>query len=355
MHYKRHYLQFRDLVFDQYDMVSEDDASSSFRQYSSSYSFTHGDYVPFKTSSVILDSGNVSLTLILRMTKLPCEQRKYYTRFAKNELTRPGKLWAVQDGDLIWAYAYITNFSTTSSRRDELEIDVSFSTYEGVWHKADKLRTFLHPYNVCDFMDCYDYHDIQPCKTDCCNCDATEPIRCDCCDDCFVVTEDMALCYHTSEIQDFYGCDIPYRIVYDCERAEKFFGDDLKAPYLGQKFCQTCGQLIAGILYSDTDIDTTGVRITIHGQMKNPYVEINGNGNYIKGEYDGELIINPDGSVYYNKSDCRSCEPISVENWVIPAGMDYGWTVHQGNNKLIIDTGVCCSACAYIEVDALTI
>ena len=96
-----------------------------------------------------------------------------------------------------------------------------------------------------------------------------------------------------------------------------------------------------------------GITILINGHVVNPYIEINGNGNLIKGEYD-RLTIYPDGTVTSGYDNCES--ELSVDKWVIPQGMDYGWEMHQGNNRVIIELGDCCqTACAYIMVDSLTI
>ena len=356
MIYKRHYIQYNDLVFDDLDMISEDGIGVSFKVSESEYGFGHGSYVPHKRGYMFVQAGNASFTLTLKMKKLPCEERPFYERFAKAELMKPGKLWAVQDNTIVWAYAYLNGIrESQNSKKDELELDVDMALPEGVWHKADKQKTFLVPYDVCEFMNCYDFHDVQPCMaTSCCTCEQPGSEKfCDCCDDCNKVTKDMALCYNLNEIQNFYArCGSGYRIVYDCAAADRLF-NPMNEP-IGQKICALNSPIIAGLLYSDTDIPTNGVRITIHGQMHNPYVEINGNGNYFMGDYDGYLIIEPDGSVYFTKDKCGECGPLDVSTWVVPLGADFGWEVHQGNNKVIVDTGVCCPACAYFEVDSLT-
>ena len=383
MRYRRHYIQYNDLVFDEIDMVDEDSYSAAFKSFESSYGFAHGSYMPQKKKGGLLRSGSVSMTLVFRMRKLPCEDRPYYIRFAKGQLTTQGKLWAVQDNTLIWANAYLTSYrESANSSTDELEIDVSFTLPEGVWHKANTLRTFLLPYDPCDFMDCYDFRDVELCRTHCCDCEKKqEEKKCltdtrrhhcgscegDCCTgecvpatdcDCGCDTADKedALCFHKEDIQRFYDpCGAGFRILYSCRLADKYFSDFLSDNHVGQKYCNECGGTIAGILYSDTDIPTEGVKIVLHGQMHDPYIEINGNGNYIRGDYDGVLEIHPDGSVYSHREDCHCDEPLPVDVWAIPAGMDYGWTVEQGNNRLIIDPGSCCHVCAWIEVDALTI
>lgn len=346
----RHYLQFNDLVFDEYDMITESDHSVSFKEFNQEYSFRHGDYSPTK-GMMLLASGSVSMTLQLRMKKLPCDARPYYRRFVIGELTKPGRLWAVQDDTLVWAWAKIQNYAE-SVIGTFIEVDVSFSIPEGVWHKASHLRTFLVPYDKCSFMDCYNFRDINECDC-CCDTPDTEKTLC-CCDE---IQKDMALCYHIKDIRHFYDCESKWRIVYDCDKADMYFGDPRLDPHIGYKICDCCSSgIIAGILYSDTDIPTDGVRIVIKGHLKNPMIEINGNANIIIGEYDGYLIINPDGTAYATTDPTCEAEPLDVSAWQVPYGHDYRWTVHQGDNSVVISTGSCAGAsCAWIEVDALTI
>ena len=356
MIYKRHYVQFNDLVFDGLEMIDENDTSTSFKTNTHDYTFRHGAYAPLKHKSMQAEVGSASFTLHLSMKKLPCEVRKYYPQFVVTQLTTAGKLWAVQYQTLVWAYAYITEYTMVEdAKKDELKIDVDFEIPEGVWHKADKQRTFLAPYDPCLFMDCYDYRDIHPCANDCCHC-VTPVDDCDCCY-CHDVSKEMALCYF-NDLQMFYDkCNTGVHIVYDCEAAERYFGGYDSAEHFGQKFCSDCGA-IYGLLYSDTEIPTEGVKITLHGAMNDPEITINGNRNIIKGSYEGFLTIYPDGSVYYLE-ECSRCDPtlLDVSKWVIPKGMSYGWEIHAGNNSFKIEPNndTCQLMCAYFEIDALTV
>lgn len=359
MIYRRHYLQFNDLVFGEYELIDENDYDVSFKSSSTEYGGRrHGSYMPM-TSGLVLKSGRVALTLTLDMKTLPCDMRKYYRRFVMSQINTPGKLWAVQDNTIIWAFAVLDSFSeSVRSRKDTLTITLDFTLPEGVWHKADKQRTFVLPYDPCDFMDCYRFKDVDPCLQlkDCCDCveihDAQEDNCCEC--DCDAVEEEYALCYF-SDYQGLYACRQNYRFVYDCEAGDRFFSDGfLGTRYIGQKLSGDCG-IITGKLYSDTDIDTTDVSIMLHGVFKNPYIEINGNGNWIEGEYDGTLIINSDGSVYFGKLKCDACDPLDVDLWRVPEGMDYGWVIHPGYNKVRIETNSCCGTdTAYFDIGALT-
>lgn len=348
MHYRRHYVQFNEFVFDGVEIISEDTPSYSFKTFSQGYGFRRGSYSPKKSRYGLTESTNVSLTIMLRYKNIPCDKRPFYTQFAEMELLKHGRLWSVHDNRLEWAYASVTAWNEGDSKRDTLEIDVNFELPEGVWHKADLQKTFLVPYSSCDFMDCYEFREIQPCSEgDCCTCKDKPAEICSCCDDCDTVREDMALCYHKDEIQGFYDCRSGYKIVYDCTAGERYFSP------IGQQFCSECGGQIAGILYSDTNIPTDGVTIHLKGELHNPYIEINGNGNWIEGDYEN-LSVYPDGSVYeYN--GCTDCPPLPVDAWKKPENMTYGWTVNPGNNRLIIDPGTCCTVCAYIEIDALAI
>lgn len=351
MIYRRRYVQFNDFVFDGYDMIRDDsDGSMSFKTTSTEYTYRHGNYVAFKKNHMIASQQTVSMTLKLRLKKLPCNMRQYYRDFAIGELTKPGKLWAVQNNELIWAYAYLTNYSELgSSERDTIEIDIDMVVYEGVWHKADKAKTFLKPYDVCSFLDCQGFKETpDPCKNCCTDCveEHTEA----CCCDCSGVEKDWALCYF-KDLQFFYKrCNAGYQIEYNCQKGQEFFGDD----YLGTRLCDKgdcCDNIIAGQVYSDTDIPTDGITIILTGGAKNPWITINGNTNILEGEYDGTLTISPSGDVI-NTVDCCDTE-VSPDKWVVPQGNSYGWEIHRGNNQVSISS--CGTRCAYIQVDSLTI
>ena len=351
MRYDKTYIQMNALVFDE---VISDGYQSSFKTFESEYGSSHGSYFPQKRKGGLLRASSVTMTLIFRMRTLPCEIRPFFPDFVKEQLTTQGKLWAVQNGTLIWAHAVaITLYDRVNNFNDTLEVDVEFYIPEGVWHKADKQRTFLVDYDPCELMECYEFQEIRPCfDTDCCKCG--QPIgacTCDCCDQ---VSKDDALCYNLDKIKDF-TCSADFRVIYDCEAAERFFSDFLSDERMGQKFCSTCGEMIAGQFYSETVIPTDMVKITMKGKFKNPYIEINGNGNYIKGEYDGILEVYGDGKAYFSVDGCMECDALPVSTWIIPEGMEYGWTVFPRKNRIIVDGGSCCTYCIWVEVDALTI
>lgn len=363
MYHEKRYLQFNNLVFDGYDMISASDESISTKITSQAYSYTHGSYVPFKRDYMLVSEGSVTMTLILYTRKLPCEDREFYIRLAEQELMRPGKLWAIKNGEILWTNAYVkTLHMIRGNRMDSVEYDLEFGLPDGIWHKADKQRTFVLPYDVCTFMDCKGYRTVNPCvSTDGC-CEACKDNKWyeDMADRCFCccvdeITAGMALCNHMKELQNFYGCATPFQLVYDCERAERFNHAD----YIGQRLCveDVCeSSQITGRFYSETDIPTENVRIVLTGRMHDPWITINGNTNIIEGDYDGDLIIEPSGDVYYKQGECCDAELLDPSVWTIPKGMTYGWTVYPQNNSIVIDLGECCTGgtCVYIDADNIT-
>ena len=352
MIYERLYLQFNDLVFDGFDMISDYDEEITFKGSSTEYSYGHGAYRPFKRKYLFVSETSVSLTITLKLKKVPCDQREFYVRFVKEELAKPGKLWAIENGTLIYAIAAVENISPNFSRsKDKLEYNVSFVIPGGLWYKADKRKTFLVPYDVCYLMDCKGYRKINEC--DCCGCEADE-VDCSCC--CDSITEDMALCHHEDELQAYYSCFTPYRVVYDCDLAQKFSANK----YLGQRLCvkDVCGDsVIAGRIYSETEIPTEDVTVIISGKMKNPWIDINGNTNIIEGEYDGDLIIKPNGDVYYKQGECCQGDLLDPTVWSVPAGNEYKWTINPGYNSVVVHLNECCvgATCVYVQAEAIAL
>lgn len=368
MYYQKRYLQFNDLVFDGFDMISDYDEPLQFKGSSTAYSYGHGSYMPFKADYLYVSERQVNMTITLKTKKLPCEYRTWYVRFAEQELSKPGRLWAIKNNEIIWAFARVNSIRPVNNgKQDEVEYDVEFIVPGGVWHKADKQRTFLLPYEVCGLMDCKGFEEYNPCATstgggDCCEACETNRMAeiqrdmCGCCCD-NDVTGDMALCYHQDELQKFYSCDTPYQLMYSCEAAEKFSTE----PALGQRLCveDICkDSVISGRFYSDTDIPTEEMTITIVGDATNPWITINGNTNIIEGEYHGKLIIRASGDVYYQENEC--CEPTLLDPsvWVIPEGNTYGWTIYPQLNSITVHMNECCSqsgrACVFIDHQGIT-
>lgn len=351
MYYVRKYIQFNDLVFDGYDMLSDADASNvSFTVNTHDYTFRNGSYSPLKKRVPRIESSSVSMTIYLEMKRIACDLRDFYRKFAVEELTKAGKLWAVQNNELVWAYAIPSSFSEQNNLvKYRLEIDVEFELPEGVWHKADKQKTFLVDEDVCEFLRCKEYKKINPCDGCCSSCPKVDSKLCCCCNN---VCEENALCYNEDKLADVYKkCSHGFKVVYDCSSAESIFTDEAH-PYLGQSLCRNafCDKTISGRLYSETDVPTDNFRIIMNGGAVDPSISINDNVNTIKGEYEGELIIESNGDVYHNG------ELLPVDAWTVPQGNTYGWEIEPGYNRVIIELGDCCHIrCVYFQMDNLTI
>ena len=361
MYYEKRYLQFNDLVFDGYDMISDYDEPLQYKGSSTAYSHGHGSYRPYKSDHLFVSERQVNMTITLKMRKIPCDYRKFYAQFAEQELGRPGRLWAIKNNEVLWAMASVNNKRPVNNgKKDEVVFDIEFVIPDGVWHKADRQKTFVLPYDACSLMDCKGFEETTEC-TCCVGCEDNKLFkamrdRCGCCceDD---LASDMALCFHLNELQAFYGCDTPYQLVYSCEAAERFSNERA----FGARLCvaDICSDaVISGQFYSNTDIPTDEITLTLAGDFKNPWININGNVNIIEGEYSGKLIIYPSGDVYYQTDE--NCEPTLLEPsvWTIPSGNSYGWMVYPRLNSVVIYANKCCSesgrTCVYIDAESIT-
>ena len=368
MYFDKRYLQFNDLVFDGYDMISDYDEPLQYKGSSTPISYGHGSYRAFKSDFLYVSERQVNMTITLKLKKIPCEYREFYVQFAEQEFGKPGKLWAIKNNEIIWANAAVNNIRPVhNGKKYEVVYDIEFVIPGGVWHKAHQDRTFLLPYDVCSLMDCKGFEKFSDCN--CCPvCDDKNLYksmrdRCGCCCD-EDLTSDMMLCKHLDELQAFYGCDTPYQLVYSCEAGERL--SEEKA--FGQRLCvaDICEEsVISGQIYSNTDIPTDDVTVTLVGHMVNPLIRINGNENIIEGEYHGVLTIKPNGDIYYKDADGCGEELLSpllddgvTPRWTIPSGMDYGWTIYPQLNGVVVYTNVCCSQygrnCVYIDHQPIT-
>lgn len=358
---QKKYLQFNDLVIDSYSMLDSYDVSTSFKVETQEYSFSHGSYIRFRNGNPYAQESDISITLLIDIKKLSCDQVQYYRDYINYNLTRPGKLWAVAGNTLMYAYAVITDQNETYSESTQrLSIDVDLKLYEGVWHKADMFSTYLRPFDLCNFLECEDPVDMQDCSNYCINCNCMPEngedscIECDC--TCSLECNDVNLCDIRQQALDaFYTkCGDNYKIIYNCKAAYDNYGVES----LGTKICKKdyCDSVIAGRFQSDTVLETDGVTITIIGYVKDPYITINGNSMQVLGKYDGILTINGDLEVHFREDDCCTDELVDIKNIKIPPGSTYGFTVRRGYNTITIETNNCCRmACAYIKVDAITI
>lgn len=346
------YVQFNDLVIDNAEMLSSASLTQQTKTETQEYSYGHGSYAYFHKPQLFLTEGELSMTLNIDYRMFHNEDKRFIRDYIKLNLLKPGRLWAIEDNKLLWAWAYVTDFSEEYQKfKGILSVDVNLKLWEGVWHIADTKKTFLAPYSVCNMLDCEDFRDIQECISCCISC-PTEEIYCDSClCDCGDLDKDSSLCVMgLKTLEEFMRCGESYRIVYSCVKGKQLFDNEL----INKKICKKdyCLNVIAGKFYSNTILDSTCVNIILEGKFQDPVIEINGNKMQIMGDYEGILKLDSSGNIYFSESECCEMEEVDVENLIIPN--DFGYTVHHGNNSLIV-TGVCCHmACAYIDVDEIT-
>lgn len=350
MDYNTKYIQFNELVFDTSMIINKPDVNYTNKRNLIEKSYGHGSY--FVDKGIYRKPFTITLTIGLFMKKLDCADREFYNELVHTQFHKTGKLWRIHNNTLQWAFAEEDGISEINNGdKDYLEYDVNLVCYEGVWHKADPLKTFIKPYSVCDFMECFDFKTISPCDeltTDCCtDCFIEEPKtyeECICCY-CNEITKEMALCFQSQEVIDDLknDCLSKHQIVYNCEKSEALFGDT------GQKIItkDSCSSILAGIVNSHTYIDTNGYTLILKGHLKDVSITINDNTNIIKGEYDG-LVLSGNGKAF---SGCGN--EIDISNWDIPQGNEYGFTFINGNNRVIIENCVCGFITAYITIDEI--
>lgn len=358
--FQRKYIQFNHLVIDSYDMLRESDLDISFKMETQEYSFTHGGYAPFKKKRILAEAQRLSMTVKINYRKFPKDKRAMFYDWMILNLTTPGKLWAVQGSQLLWANAYVERLHEPYSReRFSYEVDVDLVCYEGVWHKADSRKTFFKPYDPCNYDLCADLReDVDDCIDCCVECQMPKTNTCQVClCTCDSLNAEDSLCEKRLDVlQDFYErCKNNYEIIYNCEAGHRIW-DEKKM--LGNKICkeEACDNIIAGRFYSSTVLETDQVTVTLIGSFSNPRLKINNNEMIVKGDYSGKLTINSSCDIYYVEDEC--CDPVLIEmdKLVIEKGNTLGYTIHQGENSVIVETNNCCdAACVYIKVDPITL
>lgn len=362
MKISRKYIQYNNLVIDGFDMLESADLSGSFKTSTTQYSYGHGSYVSFRGNNQLSSEQSLSLTLNLDTRKISCKNRRYYRDWVNIQLSKPGKLWCVQGDQILYAYAYVSDFSESyQTSRNKISIDISMVLYEGVFHKADILKIFLTPYNPCEFFDCEVIINAQECHNycgvDCAICAAPGVNSCLTCSCKCQESENLLTFCEIKDkaIKSFNNnCAGDYRIIYDCKRAIEIHGEQM----LGDMICKAeiCQSIISGQFYSDTILDTDEISLTFKGKFINPRIVINGNVLDIKGEYDGELQLKSNYELYYITNECCEPDTIDDENIIIPDDSTYGFTIHHGYNSVTVETNDCCSsACVFIKVDSITI
>ena len=355
----RKYVQFNDLVIDNFDMLASANLSGGFKTNTIPFSFTHGSYAPLKGRDQFSREQSLSMTLKLNTKKLACDQRKFYKRYAQQNLIRAGRLWAVEGEQLLWTHAFVRDFGEAYTLEKHIvHIDIDLILYDGVWRKADPRKTFLQPYDVCRFEELHHFRNALDC--DCCLDCLPTGARCpSCLSDCEFLNAENSLCeLHAEAINAFYNpCGDSFRIIHNCEVGFRIWGEEWM---LGHRLCKNdlCEHLIAGEFYSDTLLESRNVTITLIGTFENPRITINGNTMKIRGEFNGRLTLSASGDMFYEPDDCCPSQSrfLPIDQLRIPKNNTFGFVVRNGMNQVLIETNNCCDpACVYIKEERLTI
>lgn len=348
-------LQFRDLVFDSEDDFESISYSVSTKTETTDLAYQNGVYLPLQSETQLLDEGDLSVSATFDLKLYHKNDRHFIKDWVKLNCIKVGRLWAIQDKHILWAWAYITDFTETYEKyKGTFSMDLDFKLPEGVWHIANPYRTFLLPYDSCNIFDCVDMRDDETSCDKCCvSCSEGETQVCeDCICDCDIERSDSLCAMDRNKMVDeLLKCGHSLKFVYDCNKAKEIFGDNS----LGYKFTKTayCKKVIAGRFYSNTILDTTNVDVILDGKFQDPTVDINGVKITLKGDYEGRIHIYSDGTATLQCNGCSTEEEIDISNFEYED--EINWTVHHGNNRVIV-TGVCgCGPdVAYVFVDEVT-
>ena len=354
----RQYIQFNDLVFTA-DTITSAEYKVSSKVTTHPYSFKHGSYAPFKSEQLLLEEGTLGLTIHIDYRKYRKEDRKYLKDFIRLNIFKAGRIWAIEDNKILWAYAYVTDYSDTYSKyKGYISIDLDFNLYEGYWHIADMKKIFLVPFNTCDALEGYDFKDeLLECVDCCAKCGDKDPDNY--CEECTAHCEDLteennACVVGENVMKEFLECTESYKIVYDCKLANKIFGDKMN----GKKLCKKdyCDTAIAGKIYYPSVLSSEFVDITLTGKWQNPTIDINGDKLTILGDYDGTLKVGQDGSVTYQGWDEKCCpvQDIDFNDTEWDSEQGYGFLIHQGKNRIVVRGSCCEMGCIYVNVDSIT-
>lgn len=357
--FQKRYIQYNDLVIDDYDMLSSADYNVDFKQTNYPLSFGDGAYYPQKSLSVWANPGSLAMTLFIDVKKVPCNERTLYYEHVKVELSKAGKMWCIQGDDLLWAFAYpvSTGEAYEINAGNTLSIDIDFVIPEGVWRVADTQAVFLKPYYHCDWNDCLEYQADNSCDYSCVGCSPTPQSKAcqKCICECGYLNADNSYCnlWRDAHEKWYKTCGESYKIIYNCVAAKNVWGE---YALFGESICSKSPDFgyISGRIYSHTTKDTNNVTIRIVGRVSNPIIEFNGNVIHIKGNYNGILTITPELDVYYQID--QGCEPnyLDFRDVIISQGSTNKWTAHHGYNSLFINAGVCTrQICAYVKIDAI--
>lgn len=357
----KRYIQFNDLVFLGRKSIDEQTESISLRENKTSRTFANGSYVGNVSNKSLIDSNTISLKIALRTNTWSEEHIQSHYDFIMEQLLTPGKLWAINTGlQLVWCNAYVTSIQPSKewvvTDEDYLVFRVEFDNPDGVWYKADEAKTYLEPFENCDFLDMKASCVAK--SRHCCNSLPNCNNICECCEsDCPDLDGMVDFCSAQTNlkfINDFFNeCNSSWRIVYNCSKGKSC--KSLKDFYK-HTVCDNCvNEVMNGNFISDTVIDSHKWSFALDGEFKDPVVRINNIDFKIKGEYKGVLTANYKGEIRYAKSwECLefSYKEVSLSVLTICAEMPY---IKKGLNDVSVSGITSENACLFIDYESVTV
>ena len=357
----KRYIQFNDLVFLGRKSIDEQSESISLRENKTSRTFANGSYVGNVSRKSLIDSNTISLKIALRTSTWSEEHIQSHYDFIMEQLLTPGKLWAINTGlQLVWCNAYVTSIQPSKewvvTDEDYLVFRVEFDNPDGVWYKADEAKTFLEPFDNCDFLDMKASCVAK--SRHCCNGLPNCNNICECCeDDCRDLDGLIDLCVAQTDlsfINDFFNeCNSSWRVIYNCSKGKEC--KSLKDFYK-HAICDTCvNDVMTGSFISDTVLDSHKWSFALEGDFKDPIVRINDIDFKIKGEYKGVLTANYKGEIRYAKSwECieYSYKEVSLSVLNICAEMPY---IKKGLNTVSVSGVTSESMCLFLDYESVTV
>ena len=355
----RRYIQYNDLVFTGTRSIQEQAESVAFRVNSTPRAFTHGAFVGNRGEELLVDTHTISFKMALKTNTWSDENIRVHYDFIVHQLTRKGKLWAVDSGNqLIWCHAYCTSMQQqkewTLTDNGYLVIHVEFNNAEGVWHKASEHKTYFDRFDLCSFTQM---------KADCLKsrcCDDSQPCsECECCNDnCSAMKDMIDYCSAVQDIDfndEFFDlCDSKWRVVHNCQKA-RIDGKTLPELY-AHALCDLC---VNGELHktfqADTVLDSTQWRVGLFGHFKDPIITVNNTNIKVKGEYNGVLTLDQRGNVRYASSwECLEYDykVVKLDNLSYCEGP---FRIIKGRNTINVYGVLSSTACAYVDYERLTL
>lgn len=362
----RRYIQFNDLVFQGIKSIDEQSESFSLRESKVSRTFANGSYVANRGDKSLIDTNTITLTIAIQTSLWNEEQVRTHYEFIIDQLTSPGKLWAIQTGlQLVWCNAYVTSIQPRNqwvvTDDGYLVFEVEFDNPDGVWYKPKEPFTYLDDYELCSFIcmkaACRGRNKF------CCNVPVNRTRICECCENKCDDMEDMIpMCDFKYDIQyynDFFElCNGKWRVVYNCEKP-KLDGMGLNDLY-PHTICDNCiNDVLTGEFLSETVLPSYKWSVAIMGKFEDPIISLNDSQIKLKGKYEGVVTINYRGEVRFAKSwDMMryNYEKVSLANLTIcdnAAGEPP--RVVKGRNKVSVVGVKSKSACVYIDYERITL